>query len=90
MTNSAPKPPTAAGVVTPQAEDESWVRARRRTDPNFSLGQRMGAKLAAATELLAKLEPQDARARLLHIAVLRQDESLLDGVLAELSLQTRR
>jgi len=50
----------------------------------------MGAKLAAATELLAKLEPQDARARLLHIAVLRQDESLLDGVLAELSLQIRK
>jgi hypothetical protein len=45
--------------------------------------------LAQATELLAKLEPQDARARLLHIAVLRRDESLLDGILAELALPAR-
>ena len=45
----------------------------------------MEYKIIAAKELLAKLEPQDARARLLHIAVLRRDESLLDGILAELA-----
>jgi hypothetical protein len=39
--------------------------------------------------MLAKLEPQDARARLLHIAMLRRDEALLDGILAELSLPPR-
>ncbi|HEY4104422.1 MAG TPA: hypothetical protein VGM44_11045 [Polyangiaceae bacterium] len=44
----------------------------------------MEAKLVTAQVLLAKLEPQDARARLLHIAVLRKDEALLDGILAEL------
>jgi hypothetical protein len=45
----------------------------------------MEAKLVTASALLAQLEPQDARARLLHIAVLRKDEALLDGILAELT-----
>jgi|SRR4051812_31923310 hypothetical protein len=56
-----------------------------KSDPNLSLDQRLVNKLAEASALLARLEPQDARARLLHIAMLRRDESLLDGILAELS-----
>jgi hypothetical protein len=73
------------------ADQESSVREKRverprpQSDPSFSLTQRMESKLSAAKALLAKLEPQDARARLLHIAVLRRDESLLDGILAELA-----
>jgi len=47
------------------------------------------SKLAEAAALLAKLEPQDARARLLHIAMLRRDQSLLDGILAELASPAR-
>jgi hypothetical protein len=73
------------------ADEESSVREKRserplrQSDPTFTLDQRMESKLIAATSLLSKLEPQDARARLLNIAVLRRDESLLDGILAELA-----
>ena len=58
---------------------------RRKSDPNLSLDQRLESKLAEAHALLAKLEAQDARTRLLHIAMLRRDEALLDGILAELT-----
>jgi hypothetical protein len=61
----------------------------RKSDPNFTLDERLESKLAEAAAMLAKLEPQDARARLLHIAMLRRDEALLDGILAELSLPLR-
>jgi len=84
---------------TPLRDEVSSVRERnpapasqassRKSDPNLSLDQRLVSKLAEATALLAKLEPQDARARLLHIAVLRRDEALLDGILAELALPPR-
>jgi hypothetical protein len=81
----------------PLSDEGSTVRDRapasqrpsRRSDPNLSLDQRLASKLAEAAALLAKLEPQDARARLLHIAMLRKDESLLDGILAELALPPR-
>jgi hypothetical protein len=33
------------------------------------------------------LPPGDDRARLLHVAIMRRDESLLDGVLASLGLK---
>jgi hypothetical protein len=69
---------------TVRERDQRSERPRRQSDPSFSLDQRMESKLLAATALLAKLEPQDARARLLNIAVLRRDEALLDGILAEL------
>ncbi len=83
---------------SPTLSDEgSSVRERapassgqaRKSDPNLSLDQRLESKLAQAQALLARLEPQDARARLLHIAVLRRDEALLDGILAELALPPR-
>ncbi|MEO8903982.1 MAG: hypothetical protein ABI488_16750, partial [Polyangiaceae bacterium] len=60
--------------------------ATRKSAPPFSLAERLETKLAEAAALLAKLEPQDARSRLLHIAMLRRDEALLDGILAELAL----
>jgi hypothetical protein len=91
---SARKTPTTNAHSPALSDEESSVREqarrserpRRASDPSFSLAQRMESKLIAATALLAKLEPQDARARLLHIAVLRRDESLLDGILAELAM----
>src|SRR4051794_6683439 len=81
----------------PLSDEGSSVRERasasrpasRRSDPNLSLDQRLESKLAEAAKLLAKLEPQDARARLLHIAMLRRDETLLDGIIAELTLPPR-
>ncbi|HET7541406.1 MAG TPA: hypothetical protein VFK05_16130 [Polyangiaceae bacterium] len=61
----------------------------RRSEPDLALDQRLEGKLAEAAALLAKLEPQDARARLLHIAMLRRDQPLLDGILAELASPSR-
>jgi hypothetical protein len=90
--NSVRKTPNDEPLSPALADEESSVRTqrteaspRRQSDPSFSLAQRMESKLITAKALLAKLEPQDARARLLHIAVLRCDESLLDGILAELA-----
>ena len=91
----------AAPHESPALSDEgSSVRERastasvsqppsRTSDRNFSLDERLETKLAEAAAMLAKLEPQDARARLLHIAMLRRDETLLDGILAELALPPR-
>ena len=84
-------------VSAPLNDEESRVRERtptvppvtRKSDPNFSLDERLESKLAEAAAMLAKLGPQDARARLLHIAMLRRDEALLDGILAELALPAR-
>jgi hypothetical protein len=55
----------------------------------MSLDQRLVSKLAEAAARLAKLGPEDARSRLLHIAMLRKDEALLDGILAELAMPPR-
>jgi hypothetical protein len=84
-------------VSSPPGDEGSSVRERaptaerpgRKSDPNLSLDQRLLSKLTEAAALLAKLAPDDARARLLHIAMLRKDESLLDGILAELALPPR-
>ncbi|MEP7052133.1 MAG: hypothetical protein ABJB12_17345 [Pseudomonadota bacterium] len=84
-------------LSVPLNDGESHVRERvptappmtRKSVPSSSLDERLATKLATAAALLAKLEPQDARARLLHIAMLRRDEALLDGVLAELALPAR-
>ena len=89
----AHKTPDTDTFSSPLKDEESSVRERekrserprRESDPHFTLSQRLESKLITATALLAKLEPQDARARLLHNAVLRRDESLLDGILAELA-----
>ncbi len=91
--NSVRKTPDHTALGSALKDEESSIREReqhserprRQSDPNLSLDQRMESKLIAATALLSKLEPQDARARLLNIAVLRRDESLLDGILAELA-----
>lgn len=50
--------------------------------------ERLEQKLALARSVLGKLPAADDRARLLHIAVLRRDESLLDGVLGSLDLDS--
>jgi hypothetical protein len=89
--------PTDLSFRAPHSDEGSAIRERapasqpvsRKSDPNLSLDQRLESKLAEAAGLLAKLEPQDARARLLHIAMLRRDEALLDGIVAELSLSPR-
>jgi hypothetical protein len=49
---------------------------------------RLEAKMRAARTVLAALPASDDRARLLHIAIMRRDESLLEGVLAALGVPT--
>jgi len=97
MTNRSPRTDVAPPFSPALSDEGSSVRERapassiprHKSDPNLSLDQRLESKLADAAALLARLEPQDARARLLHIAMLRRDEALLDGILAELALPPR-
>ena len=53
-----------------------------------SLDARIEHKVRLATALMRDLPISDARVRLVHIAIMRRDESLLDGVLAELNKPT--
>jgi hypothetical protein len=97
MTNRSHETDAVSPFSNAQNDEGSCVRERsecapgvaplptRKSDPNLSLDQRLVSKLAEAAAMLARLEPQDARARLLHIAMLRRDESLLDGILVELA-----
>ncbi|HYJ09939.1 MAG TPA: hypothetical protein VEX18_13045 [Polyangiaceae bacterium] len=83
------------GSVRPPQDSSASVRAptpaskraRSSTRPAApgSLDQRIERKLRIATALMRDLPSTDARVRLLHIAIMRRDESLLDGVLAELN-----
>jgi len=94
MTNRQPSTDVPPSFSSTLNSEESSVRKRppapqtpsRKSDPSFTLDERLESKLGEAAALLARLEPQDARARLLHIAMLRRDEALLDGILAELAL----
>jgi hypothetical protein len=63
---------------------------RTRSSPAPTLNERLEHKVQTAMALLAKLPPNDPRARLLHVAVLRRDEALLDGVLSELSARPHK
>jgi hypothetical protein len=63
---------------------------QRSSTPAPSLSERLEQKMLRATALLEKLPVNDPRARLLHAAVLRRDESLLDGVLSELAARPHK
>jgi hypothetical protein len=97
MTNRPHRTDLDLPFSSPLSDEGSSVRERgtasqrpgRTSDPNLSLDQRLVSKLAEAAALLAKLGAEDARSRLLHIAMLRKDEALLDGILAELALPPR-
>ena len=54
-----------------------------------SLEDRIEKKVNIARELMKDLPASDARVRLLHVAIMRRDEALLDGVLAELNKPPR-
>ena len=85
--------PAKSRPPLPSSSDESAVRERAPTGAPPSSGSaaaartRLEAKLAHARALLASMPAVDDRARLLHIAVIRRDEALLDGVLASLGAQ---
>lgn len=73
-------------VRPPQAAPSS-KRTHSSTRPAApgSLDARIDHKLRLATALMRDLPITDSRVRLLHIAIMRRDEALLDGVLAELN-----
>ncbi len=54
-----------------------------------SLDDRLEKKMRLAGELVRDLPSTDTRVRLLYVAVMRRDEALLDGVLAELNKAPR-
>jgi len=61
-------------------------RSQSSTRPAVgSLDDRLEKKMQVAGELMKGLPPTDARVRLLYVAVMRRDEALLDGLLAELN-----
>jgi hypothetical protein len=73
----------------PSINDDSSVRDRTPSAPPTSAGAaraRLEEKLKTGRALLATLSAADDRARLLHVAIVRRDESLLDGVLASLGV----
>jgi hypothetical protein len=88
-------PPARHRPTTPSTpDDESAVRERSTptasppSSPHSAAAtrDRLEAKLRTARNVLAKLPATDDRARLLHVAIMRRDEALLDGVLAALGV----
>jgi hypothetical protein len=70
---------SAPGVLETDAE-QTGVRVARQTSPAHGLE----VKLARARSVIAHMAPADPRARLLHVAVLRRDEILLEALLRRL------
>jgi hypothetical protein len=61
----------------------------RSITPTGSAGaarERLEQKLKRGRAVLATLPVGDDRARLLHVAIMRRDEALLDGVLSSLGV----
>jgi hypothetical protein len=66
------------------------TRSQAPSSPSLSAGatrDRLEQKLRRGRTVLASLPPGDDRARLLHVAIMRRDESLLDGVLSSLGIK---
>jgi hypothetical protein len=78
------------------SDDNSSVRERSSSQPSIAppsgsasaARERLEAKLRVGRGVLATLSAADDRARLLHVAIVRRDEALLDGVLAALGVAT--
>jgi hypothetical protein len=88
-------PPARYRPSAPSADDDSSVRERAQpsvtptSTPAISASatrDRLEAKLRTGRAVLAGLPAADDRARLLHVAIMRRDEALLDGVLAALGV----
>ncbi len=65
-------------------------RGRVQSSPSLSAGatrDRLEQKLRRGRSVLASLPAGDDRARLLHVAIMRRDEALLDGVLSSLGIK---
>lgn len=82
--------PRQRPATSSSPEDESKVRQVSQPPPplqsSASPRERLEGKLRTARELLERLPASDERARLLHVAIMRRDEALLDGVLSALGV----
>jgi hypothetical protein len=86
-----------AESVRPRQESSSELTAGPSTKRSHSstrpavgsLDDRLEQKMRKAGALLQNLPPSDSRVRLLYVAIMRRDEALLDGVLAELNKEGR-
>lgn len=66
----------------------STQRSHSARPTSGSLVERLERKMRLAGELMRDLPATDSRVRLLYVAIMRRDEALLDGVLAELNKAT--
>ena len=89
---SAIRSRNAAGSVRPPQQSSSNLRqdAAAPSTRTQSLDERLEQKVRLATALVRSLPLTDTRVRLLNIAIMRRDESLLDGVLAALNQPATR
>jgi hypothetical protein len=91
MTGNAPKtPPPAAPEVDADVSDErSCVREKveKITSPPQSAPQRLELLSRRAKLVLSALPADDTRARLLKIAMMRRDETLLQRLLDDASFE---
>jgi len=79
-----PRHESSPGLKTDPAP--STKRSHSSTRPaTGSLDDRLEKKMRRAGELMRDLPTTDSRVRLLYVAIMRRDEALLDGVLAELN-----
>jgi hypothetical protein len=80
-----PMPSTSEGSSVRERSPSGPAPSSRPVSPSASdTRERLEAKLRAARAVLATLPATDDRARLLHTAIVRRDESLLEGVLASI------
>lgn len=71
---------------SPELKGPPTKRSHSSTRPaTGSLDDRLEKKMRVAGELMRDLPSTDTRVRLLYVAIMRRDEALLDGVLAELN-----
>ncbi len=83
--NGRPRQGSSPEIKT-DAGAPSTKRSHSSTRPaHGSLDDRLERKMRLAGELMRDLPSTDARVRLLYVAIMRRDETLLDGVLAELN-----
>jgi hypothetical protein len=85
MSAAKSRPPMPSTSEVSSIRERSPSAAPSTAPTSTSAGatrERLEAKLRTARAVLETMPATDDRARLLHIAIVRRDESLLDGVLA--------
>jgi len=94
VADARPRQESSADLKAPDSTSQAPARPRRShssTRPaSGSLDDRLEKKMNVARELMKDLPATDARVRLLNVAIMRRDETLLDGVLAELNKPASR